>query len=29
MIVGWTGVNLREKLKGDLENKLKEFDKQP
>ena len=29
MIVGWTGVNLREKLKVDLENKLKEFDKQP
>jgi len=29
MIVGWTGINLREKLKGDLENKLKEFDKQP
>ena len=27
MIRGWTGKNLREKLKGDLEDKLKELNK--
>jgi len=29
MIKGWTGINLREKLKGDLEDKLKELNKHP
>mgnify|MGYP006098750381 FL=1 len=29
MIRGWTGKNLREKLKGDLEYKLSELDKVP
>ena len=29
MIRGWTGKNLREKLKGDLEDKLKELNKHP
>ncbi len=29
MIKGWTNVDLRQKLKGDLEYKLKELDKLP